>query len=154
MTTATTPRPTKTLAAEYRGRLLDVAREVRFPADIRLFHEGGRADRFWILQSGIVSLDMRVPGHRPVETDTLGAGDLLGWSWLFPPYRRRFGAQTAGPVRALEFDAEEVRRMCAEDPAMGHAMALWAGSVATRRLQAARTRLLDLYAPYGSGSRG
>ena len=154
MTTATTPRPTKTLAAEYRGRLLDVAREVRFPADIRLFHEGGRADRFWILQSGIVSLDMRVPGHRPVEADTLGAGDLLGWSWLFPPHVWHLGAEATTPVRAYEFDATAVRLMCQEDPAMGRAVGLWVGEVLAHRLQAARTRLLDLYAPYGAGNVG
>lgn len=154
MTTATTRRPTRTLPAEYRGRLMSLARETCFPPGIRLFHEGGRADHFWIVRSGTVTLDMRVPGRRPVALETLVSGDLLGWSWLFPPYRWRFGAQTVGPVRAHEFDAKAVRRMCADDPAMGQAMALWAGGIATRRLQTARTRILDLYGPYGSGSRG
>ncbi|CCK32490.1 hypothetical protein BN159_8112 [Streptomyces davaonensis JCM 4913] len=154
MATATTSRPDRTLSTEHRGLLMGLAHEALFPAGIRLFQEGGRADHFWIIRSGTVTLDMRVPGHRPVDLETLGPGDLLGWSWLFPPYRWRFGARTVGPVRAHEFDAQTVRRMCADDPALGHTVALWAGAVATRRLQAARTRLLDLYAPYGSGSRG
>ncbi|MFD5856836.1 cyclic nucleotide-binding domain-containing protein [Streptomyces chartreusis] len=154
MTTAATAQLTRTLAAEYRGRLMSLAHEVNFPSGIRLFNEGGRADHFWIIQRGTVALDMRVPGRRPVAFETLSSGELLGWSWLFPPHVWQFGAQTSGPVRAHEFEAEAVRRMCADDPATGHAVALWVGGVLSRRLQAARTRLLDLYAPYGSGSRG
>ncbi|MFI2435885.1 cyclic nucleotide-binding domain-containing protein [Streptomyces sp. NPDC018693] len=154
MTTATTPRPAGTLPAEYRGRLMSLAHEVRYPGGIRLFDEGGRADHLWIIESGSVALDMRVPGRRPAVIDTLGSGELLGWSWQFPPYRRRFGARTVGPVRALEFDAAAVRGLCEDDPALGRAVARWAGEAVVRRLQAARTRLLDLYAPYGSGARG
>ncbi|MFE2645642.1 cyclic nucleotide-binding domain-containing protein [Streptomyces nigra] len=154
MTTATTAGLTRTLSAEYRGRLMSLAHEVNFSSGIRLFDEGGRADHFWIIQSGTVALDMRVPGRRPVAFETLGASELLGWSWLFPPHVWQFGAETVGPVRAHEFDAEAVRRMCADDHATGHAVALWVGGVVAGRLQAARTRLLDLYAPYGSGSRG
>ena len=56
------------------------------------------------------------------------------------------------PVRAFEFDAVAVREMCKEDPAFGESVARWVGEVVAARLQAARTRLLDLYAPYGSGS--
>ncbi|MFI7413444.1 cyclic nucleotide-binding domain-containing protein [Streptomyces sp. NPDC049627] len=154
MTTATMPRPATTLPAEYRGRLMSLAHEARFPAGIRLFGEGGRADHFWIIRSGTVALDMRVPGRRPVVLETLGFGELLGWSWLFPPHGWRFGAETVGLVRAHEFDAGAVRRMCADDPAMGHAVTLWVGGVVARRLHVARSRILDLYAPSGSGSRG
>ncbi|MFG2746695.1 MULTISPECIES: cyclic nucleotide-binding domain-containing protein [Streptomyces] len=154
MMTVTTARLTRTLSAEHRARLMSLAREVDFASGIRLFSEGGRADHFWIIQYGTVALDMRVPGRRPVVFETLGSGELLGWSWLLPPHVWQFGAATTGPVRVHEFDAEAVRRMCADDPAMGHAVALWVGGVLSRRLQAARSRLLDLYAPYGSGSRG
>ena len=152
MTTTITPRPTRRLPAEYRGRLMSLAHEVRYPAGIRLFEEGGRADHFWIVESGTVALDMRVPGRRPAVIDTLGSGELLGWSWKFAPYRWRFGAQTVGPVRAYEFDARAVRQLCEADPGLGQAVAEWAGETLVRRLQAARTRLLDLYAPYGSGT--
>jgi CRP-like cAMP-binding protein len=153
MTIATT-RPTRTLPAEYRGRLMSLAHEVRFPSGTRLFNEGGRADHFWIIESGAVALDMRVPGRRPAVIDTLGSGELLGWSWQFPPCTWRFGAQTVGPVRACEFDAARVRQLSEADPGFGQAVARWAGEAVVRRLDAARTRLLDLYAPYGSGHRG
>ncbi|MES5824795.1 cyclic nucleotide-binding domain-containing protein [Streptomyces sp. RG80] len=151
MTTAITPRMATTMPAEYRGRLMAVAREVSFPQGIRLFNEGGRADRFWIIQTGRIALDMKVPGRRPAVIETLGSGELVGRSWLFPPHVWQLGAEAVSPVRAFEFDAEAVRTMCRDDSAMGNAVALWAGQVMAHRLRAARTRLLDLYAPYGSG---
>ncbi|MGW2717735.1 cyclic nucleotide-binding domain-containing protein [Streptomyces sp. NPDC001492] len=154
MTTATTPRSTRKLPAEYRGRLMSMAHDVSYPSDAQLFNEGGRADHFWIIESGTVALDMRVPGRRAAVIETLGAGELLGWSWLYPPHAWRFGARTVGPVRAFEFDADAVRSMCEADPQMGRSIALWVGEAVVRRLKAARTRLLDLYAPYGSGARG
>ncbi|MEU6144533.1 cyclic nucleotide-binding domain-containing protein [Streptomyces sp. NPDC047081] len=154
MTTATTPRMTRNLPAVYRGRLMSLAHDVRYPPQTRLFNEGGRADHFWIVDAGAVALDMRVPGRRAPVIDSVGAGELLGWSWLYTPHTWQFGARTVGPVRAHEFDAAAVRRMCEDDPEMGRAIALWVGEAVARRLNAARTRLLDLYAPYGSGARG
>ncbi|MEU3250547.1 cyclic nucleotide-binding domain-containing protein [Streptomyces sp. NPDC006997] len=155
MTTTTfTPRLTRTLPTEYRGRLMTAAREVDIPSGTRLFDEGSRADNFWIIRSGTIALDIRVPGRRPVVVESVGYGELVGWSWLFPPYLWQLGAQAVGPVRAYEFDAGAARRMCAADPAMGEAVALWIGRVLAHRLYATRTRLLDLYAPYGSGVPG
>ncbi|MFF4804333.1 cyclic nucleotide-binding domain-containing protein [Streptomyces sp. NPDC001351] len=154
MTTVTTPRSTRKLPVEYRGRLMSMAHDVRYPSGTRLFNEGGRADHFWIIASGTVALDMRVPGRRAAVIETLGAGELLGWSWLYEPHMWRFGARTVGSMRAYEFDADAVRSMCETDPEMGRSIALWVGETVVRRLNAARTRLLDLYAPYGSGARG
>ncbi|MFJ9535903.1 Crp/Fnr family transcriptional regulator [Streptomyces sp. NPDC101225] len=154
MTTAITPRTTRKLPAVYRGRLMSMAHDVRYPPDTRLFVEGGRADHFWIVESGTVALDTRVPGRRAAVIDTVESGELLGCSWLYRPYRWRFGARTVGPVRAHEFDARAVLRMCEADPEMGRWIALWVGEAVNRRLSAARARLLDLYAPYGSGDRG
>ncbi|MBD0842129.1 MULTISPECIES: cyclic nucleotide-binding domain-containing protein [unclassified Streptomyces] len=148
----TTSMP-KALPAEDRQRLMDIAREVSFPAGTRLFEEGGRADRFWIIRTGTVDLDMRVPGRRPAVIDSLGHNELVGWSWLFTPHVWHLGAEAATPLRAYEFDADRVRALCQEDAEFGRALARWVGEVVAHRLQAARTRLLDLYAPYGSGTR-
>ncbi|MCX5205780.1 cyclic nucleotide-binding domain-containing protein [Streptomyces sp. NBC_00237] len=140
------------LPAEHRQRLLRIAREVAFPAGTRLFEEGGHADRFWIIRTGSVALDTHVPGRRSPVIETLGHGELVGWSWMFSPYVWQFGAGTQTPVRAYEFDATAVRSMCNDDTALGMAVSQWVGRVLAHRLHAARTRLLDLYAPYGSGS--
>ncbi|MFE7120636.1 Crp/Fnr family transcriptional regulator [Streptomyces sp. NPDC057654] len=139
------------LPAEHRDQLMRVAREAAFPQGARLFEEGGHADRFWIVRTGSVTLDMHVPGRRSPVIETLGPGELVGWSWMFSPYVWQLGAASLSPVRAYEFDAGEVQRMCAEDPRLGAAVAQWVARVLAHRLHAARTRLLDLYAPYGSG---
>ncbi|MFB9733612.1 cyclic nucleotide-binding domain-containing protein [Streptomyces thermocoprophilus] len=148
---ASTSMP-RALAPEHRSTLLKTAREVSFPEGARLFEEGGRADRFWIIRGGVVDLHLRVPGRRPAVIESLGHDELLGWSWLFGPHAWRLGARAVTPVRAWEFDAEPVRGQFRDDPAFGLAVALWAGEVVAHRLHAARTRLLDLYGPYGSGA--
>lgn len=152
MSVSTTPSTLRALPAEHAARLMSVAREVSFPEGARLFDEGGRADRFWIIRTGTIDLDMRVPGRRAAVIESLGHNQLVGWSWQFAPSTWHLGAEAATPVRAYEFDAAVVRAMCEEDPAFGMTVARWVGGVLAHRLRSARTRLLDLYAPYGSGS--
>ncbi|MEW2131982.1 cyclic nucleotide-binding domain-containing protein [Streptomyces sp. NPDC005435] len=147
----TTTTMTTALEPVYRERLTRCAREVSFPAGVRLFEEGGRADRFWIVRTGTVTLDLRVPGRRPAVVESLGHGELVGWSWYFGPGVWHLGGETLSPVRAWEFDAAPVRTLCAADPEFGRAVATWVGRVVAHRLHASRVRLLDLYAPYGSG---
>ncbi|MHA5054377.1 cyclic nucleotide-binding domain-containing protein [Streptomyces sp. SD15] len=142
----------RALPAEHGERLMRIAREVSFPQGTRLFEEGRRADRFWIIRTGTVVLDIHVPGQRAAVIETLGHNELIGWSWLFGPHTWHLGAEATSPVRAYEFDAHVVQAMCQADPALGMAVAQWVGDIVARRLRAARTRLLDLYAPYGSGS--
>ncbi|MGW6316583.1 Crp/Fnr family transcriptional regulator [Streptomyces sp. NPDC055099] len=151
MTSATTMAAA--LPAEHRERLMRIAREVSFEAGTRLFDEGRRADRFWIVRAGVVALDLHVPGRQAAVVESLGHGELIGWSWHFPPYVWQLGAKAMSPVRAYEFGAPAVRAMCADDPEFGRAIAVWVGRVVAHRLHASRTRLLDLYAPYGSGGR-
>ncbi|WBB61950.1 cyclic nucleotide-binding domain-containing protein [Streptomyces sp. WMMC500] len=139
------------LQPETRERLLANAVEVSFAAGQRIFNEGQRADRFWVLRTGSVTLDLHVPGRQAATVETLGSGDLLGWSWLFRPHQWHLGAQALSPVRALEFDATVVRELCERDPATGWAVTHRVAEIIGHRLQAARTRLLDLYGPYGSG---
>ncbi|PWI12922.1 regulator [Streptomyces sp. Act143] len=141
------------LPAEQRERLMDLAREVSFDVGTRLFEEGGRADRFWIVRTGVVALDLRMPGRRPQVIESLGHGELVGWSWHFPPHRWQFGAEVTHTVRAWEFDAVAVREMCAADPEFGRAVAVWVARVVAHRLHAARTRLLDPHVPEGSAGR-
>ncbi|MCX4862502.1 cyclic nucleotide-binding domain-containing protein [Streptomyces sp. NBC_00257] len=142
---------TAALPTEHRDRLMRLAREVSFDAGTRLFEEGRHADRFWIIRTGTVALDLHVPGRRPAVIESIGRGELVGWSWHFPPFTWHLGAEAMSPVRAWEFDAEAVRAVCSENPKFGRAIAVWVGRVVAQRLHASRVRLLDLYAPYGSG---
>jgi CRP-like cAMP-binding protein len=122
--------------------LAGTARDVTFPARHRLFEDGGSANRFWLLQSGHVTLDLHVPGQGRMKIETIGMGELLGWSWLFPPYRWAFGAVAASPVEAFEFDARAVRGCCESDPVLGYELTTRLAHVVARRLQATRIRLI------------
>jgi CRP/FNR family cyclic AMP-dependent transcriptional regulator len=122
--------------------LAGAASEIAFPARHRLFEDGGNAARFWLIQSGQVVLDLQVPGQGWVKIEAIGLGELLGWSWLFPPYKWAFGAVAVCPVRTFEFDARAVRALCEADPVLGYELTGRLARVVTRRLQATRVRLI------------
>src|SRR6516162_665491 len=130
------------MSPDQLGMLAGAARDVSFPARHRLFEDGGNATRFWLIQSGHVSLDLHVPGEGPVVIETIGMGELLGWSWLFPPFKWAFGAVAATPVEAFEFDAPAVREACAADPGLGYELNQRITLVMAKRLQATRIRLI------------
>ncbi|MFF5970501.1 cyclic nucleotide-binding domain-containing protein [Streptomyces sp. NPDC012769] len=140
-----------TLPREHRERLMAFAEDVYFEAGDRLFEEQDRAERFWIVKTGAVSLDAKVPGRGRPVIETLRHGELVGLSWLFPPYLCQSGAEATTPVRAHEFDGTAVRSMCRTDPEFGASVMFWVGQILAHRLQVTRVRLLDLYAPHGSG---
>jgi CRP/FNR family transcriptional regulator, cyclic AMP receptor protein len=116
-----------------------------FHGGARLFEEGGRADRFWILREGHVTLDTHLPGRPDAIVETLGPGAVLGWSWLFPPYRWHFGASAVETTLALELDGPGVRSLCEHDAVLGYQLVSRFMGLVVERLQATRLRLLDLY---------
>jgi CRP-like cAMP-binding protein len=128
-----------------RGRLMTLAREVSFPEDARIFEAGGTADRFWVIRSGAVSLTQQVTSQQQVTVASLGAGDLLGWSWLFPPYQWDFGAEAFSPVRAYEFDATQVLKLCEEDPQLGVVLVRTVAEILAHRLETTRGKLMEQY---------
>jgi CRP/FNR family cyclic AMP-dependent transcriptional regulator len=134
------------LPAGWLHRLARHARPVYRGTGHRLFREDQPAERFWLLHSGNVAVDLHVPGRGDVVIERLGAGAVLGWSWLLPPHRWRFGAIVADHVGALEFDAAPVRALIAEDADLGRELNARMLAVVAGRLQAARHRLADLYA--------
>ena len=131
------------MSTDHVAVLAGSASDVAFPAGDRLFEEGGSANHFWLLQSGSVALDLHVPGQGRVRIDTVGLGELLGWSWRFPPYRWAFGAVAADPVKAFEFDAQAVRASCASEPELGHEVTERLARVLAKRLQSTRVRLIS-----------
>jgi CRP/FNR family transcriptional regulator, cyclic AMP receptor protein len=120
------------------------ARRQTFRSGARLFEEGGHADRFWLIRDGSVALDIHGP-HPTMTVETLHAGTVLGWSWLFPPYRWHFGASALEQTLAVELDGPAIRDLCARDPVLGHELMSRFLKVVVSRMQATRIRLLDLY---------
>jgi CRP-like cAMP-binding protein len=121
------------------------ARPVRLGARERLLREGDPARGCWLIHSGCIALDLAIPGRGQVVVQTLGRGDVLGWSWLVPPYRWQFGAVTVQPTTMTELDTEQLRALAEQDPRFGYTLMLALFESLAHRLQATRARLLDLY---------
>ncbi|GGV40845.1 hypothetical protein GCM10010182_76840 [Actinomadura cremea] len=134
------------VSGRHRAELAATARTLAVPDGHRFFEEGDTAEWFWLVRSGMVALDLQVPGRGAVVVETLPAGSIVGWSWLFPPHRWRFGAVAVEPVTAYRFEGRRVRELCADDPALGYDLTLLFGAVMLDRLEATRVRVLDLYA--------
>ena len=133
--------------SEHQIRLLaDCAIRTRFERDQIIFREGETANRFYLIESGKVALESATTSDRAVTIETIGEGDLLGWSWLFPPYVWHFTARATELTCAIFFYGTVLREYCEKDPALGLELFKRMSEVMTRRLQAARGRLLQSYA--------
>jgi CRP/FNR family transcriptional regulator, cyclic AMP receptor protein len=124
-------------------RLAPWSKRSLFHAGTRIFREGGHADRFWLIRQGQVNLETNVPGRGDVIVETIGPNAVLGWSWLFPPYRWHFSAVAAETTLSVELDGPGVRRLCQRDPTLGYELATRLMQVMLDRLQATRLRMLD-----------
>lgn len=134
------------LAPDNIERLASMSRHISLPAESRLFEEDMPARNFWIIDAGQVAIDTLVPGVGRVVIEKVGRGDVVGLSWLQPPYQFRYGAIATQPMQAFEFDAARVREACRQDPVFGRAVFERFLTVAEHRLQATRARLLKALA--------
>lgn len=129
------------LDPECLAALARTARTVAFPARHRIIEAGGNASRFWLIRSGSVAVDMFVPGDGRMVIESLGIGEVLGWSWLIPPHEWAFGATTTSPVQAFEFDAVAARLLFAANPELGYELTQRMLRVLAHRLRTTRVRL-------------
>ena len=120
------------------------AREVRYAPGQRLFSANRDANACWIIHRGQVALDTFVPGRGPVVIQTVGPGELVGWSWLVPPYRWHFGATAVAATTASMLDTLQLRALAEQDPSFGYKLTLTLFEALLQRLQATRARLLEL----------
>ncbi len=134
------------LPQRYVDLIAGCARFSRFHADAAIFLEGQQADRFFLLREGRVSLEVFSPERGRLVVQTLGPGDALGWSWLFPPYRWHLDAIAREPVAAVAFDAACLRGKCRVDHELGHVLMERFGELMLQRLKATRLQLLNVYA--------
>ena len=125
--------------------LVESASEVSMLRDQVIFRHGEAANRFYIIEGGRVSLDIAIPGRGIIPVQTLHAGEVLGWSWIFRPYQWQFNARALEETFAISFDAERVRRAIQADHDFGFQMMMRFSMVMMERLQATRLRLVDVY---------
>jgi len=133
------------LDAAYLDLLVGCASNVHFVNGDFLFHEGDAADHFYVVRAGRVALELTVPGRAPVVIQTLQAGDVIGWSWLFPPYLWQFDARAMDTIRATAFDGKCLREKCQANHDLGYELAMRSANIMLQRLQATRLQMLDLY---------
>lgn len=129
--------------------LAGCAEKRRFKEDEALFSHGGKADRFYLVLDGRVTMEVAAIQGPSLELRNLAPGDILGWSWLIPPYKWHFQARAEEPVEVLEFDGEAVLRRCEENPAFGYELLKRFSGLMSERLAAAREKMMSEWRPPG-----
>jgi CRP/FNR family transcriptional regulator, cyclic AMP receptor protein len=137
------------LAPEHRDALAGCARNCVFQPGDWIMREGDQANAFYVIREGAVALETEIPGRGAVVLQTLHDGELLGWSWLVPPYRTAFDARATATTLAISLDGACLRGKCEADPALGYDLLKLLSGVFVHRLQDTRLRLLDLYGKAG-----
>lgn len=121
------------------------AKNVRFGAGDYLFHEGDDASAFYLIRHGRVSLEIKAPGRQPMQFMTADEGEIVGISWLVPPYRWGYDAKALELVRAISLDATCLREKCETDNHLGYELMKRFVPALAERLHNTRLQLLDLY---------
>jgi CRP-like cAMP-binding protein len=117
----------------------------KFAANQIIYHEGDPADHFFLVQKGKVAIEIFAAQRGSLIVQTVSAGEVLGWSWLFPPYRRRFDACTLEVTEAIGMNAGYLREKAEQDHRLGYELFKRFSKVVVTRLQATRLQLIDLY---------
>lgn len=133
------------LDPQHRAEIEECAHEVEVEAGTFFLREGDSANHFYIITKGEVALEVHAPGRGTIIIETLGPGDVLGWSWLFPPYRWHFDVRVLTNLHVVVFDGRCIRGKCESNPALGYQLMERFAQIVISRLQAARLRLLDFY---------
>jgi CRP/FNR family cyclic AMP-dependent transcriptional regulator len=136
------------LQREHRAEIAGCARNRVFRRGEALLREDRPADEFFIVREGGVAIETRDPARGAVTIETFHPGDVVGWSWLVPPFRSAFDARATAVTHVLAFDGACLRGKCEADPGLGYDLLKLVAAVFTERLQHTRLRLLDVY---GSG---
>lgn len=123
------------------------AKNVRFDAGQYLFHEGEGADQLYLIRHGRVALEVKAPGLGAVAFQTIGEGEVVGVSWLVPPYRWTYDAKAIGLVRAIALDATCLRNKLEADHDLGYELMKRFVPVLVDRLHSTRLQMLDVYGP-------
>ena len=129
---------------EHLKRLVDAAMFRKFDRDEVVFREGDPANRFYLISHGKIALESRRNDESAPLVQFVGAGEVLGWSWLFPPYYWHFDARAVEPTSAIFFYGTRLREQCEHDPEFGYDLMKRVAAIVIKRLQSARLELLQL----------
>lgn len=133
------------MSEEHLALIAGCAQNKAFREGEYLMREGDPADNFFVIRHGRVAMEVFVPQRGAMTIETIDDGDLLGWSWLMPPFRCHMDARALGTVHTVVFDAACLRGKSDTDPVLGYGLMRRFIPVIVERLQATRVRLLDVY---------
>jgi len=135
----------KGLEPRYLELVVGCAANTLFKEGEYLFHEGEEANNFYIIRHGKVAVELYTPERGAVIIDALEEGDILGWSWLIPPYHWHFDGRAIEQTRAIALDGKCLRGKCEKDHDLGYELLKRFANVMEDRLESTRMRLLDVY---------
>ena len=135
----------KGMKKEHLTLVTGCASNAKFDAGTYLFKEGQDAHQFYIVRQGAIALEVFSPAHGPLVVNTVGEGEVMGWSWLVPPYRWHFDGKATELVRAIALDGKCLRGKCEKDHDLGYELLKRFSEMMSHRLDAARMQLIDLY---------
>ena len=121
------------------------ASDVSYEAGQMIYHEGEEGDHFLLVQQGKVSIEIFAGGRGSISIQTVGPGEALGWSWLFPPYRRRFDARAIEPTKGISLEGSCLRGQIEVNQRLGYELLKRFSRIVVERLQAVSHQLLDVY---------
>ena len=125
--------------------IVGCASHVQFDAGQFILREGEEANNFYIILHGKVALEIFTPDRGPITIQTIEEGDVLGWSWLIPPYHWHYDARAIELTRAISLDGKCLRAKCEQDHDLGYELLKRFTHVIAKRLEATRLQLLDVY---------
>lgn len=137
------------LPAEFVDFLATHARSRQLAKDHVLFHYGQKADHFYLITKGRISIEVAALEGPTLELQELGPGATVGWSWLIAPHRWSFQARALAPTELIEFDGTAVLARCESDPAFGYAVLKRFSTLMSERLHSARQRMMEEWSPPG-----
>lgn len=135
----------KDLSAKYIELIAGCGTNVHFKAGKTIFQEGKKADKFYVIRRGKVAIDIFAAPRGAITIQTIQDGEILGWSWLIPPYIWRFDARAIEETSTIALDGKCLRGKCEKDHELGYELLKRFAEVITRRLELTRIQLLDIY---------
>ena len=135
------------LEARHLDLLSAIATEELFEEGDMVFQEGDQGDKLYLIEEGRISVEVNTPGRGRAVILTVGPGQLLGWSSLFPLKRKTAFGRALTPARAIALDAQALRQACEADHDLGHAIGWMVAELIADRLKSTRMQLLDVFAP-------
>jgi CRP/FNR family cyclic AMP-dependent transcriptional regulator len=131
----------KTMRPDHLALISKNAQAVKFKPEDILFREGESANRLFLIQSGRVDLEWRAESGCGVAAKNVGPGEVLGWSWLFPPFLWHFTAEALEPTHAIVLDGKHLLAACDKNPEFGYALMKRIAQILIHQMESARNVL-------------